>query len=601
MDDHSLLLNAVTYLAAAVIAVPVSKRLGLGSVLGYLIAGVAIGPWVLKLITNVEDILHLSEFGVVLLLFLIGLELNPKRLWQMRRPIVGLGGAQVIITMLAILAIGTAMGFTWQVALIIGMALALSSTAISIQLLKDRNLLRTHAGNSAFSVLLFQDIAVIPMLIVIPILSANGSASADNGALLVAKGTAAIVGVVLLGRYIFRPVFRYIAASNMREIFTAFSLLLVIGISLLMQSVGLSMGLGAFLAGVLLAESEYRHELEINLEPFKGLLMGLFFTAVGMSINFAVLIEQPLLIAVGVLGLLTLKMLILGVLGRIFGINLAENRLFTIVLSQGGEFAFVIFAAAATVNAIPQSLQELLTLVVTISMITSPLLLNLNDRLSKLQPSTAESPLESDLPDEHNEVIIAGFGRFGQVVGRMLMAQGFGITVIEHDPNQIELVRRWGYKVFYGDSTRIEILEAAGADHAKVLVVALDSVEMITETVAQAKARFPKLTIMARSRNRPHTFELMSLGTHVVGRETFGTALEVGSEALRALGYPAYEARRAMLHFRDHDEAALLAQFPHHKDEVALITMAKAARQELEDQFKRDKAAMDKIKEESDW
>ncbi|HAV36018.1 MAG TPA: glutathione-regulated potassium-efflux system protein KefC [Massilia sp.] len=463
--DHSLLTNALIYLAAAVVAVPLAKRLGLGAVLGYLLAGMAIGPWGFGLIREVEDILHFSEFGVVLLLFLIGLELEPERLWSLRRQIFGWGTAQVLLVAGALFGAALLAGIDWRVALIAALGLSLSSTAIALATLGERNLMATPAGQAGFALLLFQDIAAIPMIALVPVLGVAAVDHADGaGWLQAARVGAVILGLVVGGRYLVRPALRIIAKSGMREIFTAFALLLVIAISLLMQWVGMSMALGAFMAGVLLADSEYRHALETDLEPFKGLLLGLFFIAVGMSVDFGVFLSKPWLILGLVLGFLAIKLAVLFALSFRFGIARGQRWLFAFLLSQGGEFAFVVFGAAATARVFAPETGSILVAVVALSMVSTPLLLVLYDKV--LEPRyRGQNRREPDAIDANEgHVIIAGFGRFGQIIGRLLIANRVKLTVLDHDPDQIELLRRFGLKVFYGDATRVDLLHAAGAE-----------------------------------------------------------------------------------------------------------------------------------------
>ncbi|MET0025207.1 MAG: glutathione-regulated potassium-efflux system protein KefC [Sedimenticola sp.] len=583
MADQSLLLNAVTYMGAAVVAVPLAKRLGLGSVLGYLIAGIIIGPWGLGMIDNVEDILHFAEFGVVLLLFLIGLELNPKRLWAMRRPILGMGGMQVGLTILALFAIGRLAGLTTESALIIAMGLSLSSTAIALQTLTEKNLLTTHAGNSAFSVLLFQDIAVIPMLAMIPFL---GGTVTDQGDPLIGalKVIAAIGGIVVLGHYLTRPIFRYIAKTGLREIFTAFTLLLVIGIALLMQLVELSMALGTFLAGVLLAESEYRHELEVEIEPFKGLLLGLFFISVGMSIDFGVLFSNPLLILSLVALLVLVKLTVLWLIASRCKdpIPISQRPLFAFLLCQGGEFAFVIFSAARGSGALEDRLADPLFVIVAISMITTPLLMIIYERyIAPRYVEVGEERQPDRVEEDGNPVIIAGFGRFGRIVGRLLHASRIPTTILDHDPDHIERVREFGYKVYYGDATRSGVLHAAGADKAKLLVLALDDPEAGLQVVDLVQKQFPNLKILARASDISHGFALRDRGVEIFQREILESALLLGEEALKELGYGAYQAKQAAHAFRDHDEELFNTLY----EEGALekrISMQREAKDELE-------------------
>ncbi|MET0012447.1 MAG: glutathione-regulated potassium-efflux system protein KefC [Sedimenticola sp.] len=583
MADQSLLLNAVTYMGAAVVAVPLAKRLGLGSVLGYLIAGIIIGPWGLGMIDNVEDILHFAEFGVVLLLFLIGLELNPKRLWAMRRPILGMGGMQVGLTILALFAIGRLAGLTTESALIIAMGLSLSSTAIALQTLTEKNLLTTHSGNSAFSVLLFQDIAVIPMLAMIPFLGGTVTDQGDplTGAL---KVIAAIAGIVVLGHYLTRPIFRYIAKTGLREIFTAFTLLLVIGIALLMQLVELSMALGTFLAGVLLAESEYRHELEVEIEPFKGLLLGLFFISVGMSIDFGVLFSKPLLILAMVTLLVLVKLAVLWLIASRCKdpIPISQRPLFAFLLCQGGEFAFVIFSAARGAGALEDRLADPLFVIVALSMITTPLLMIIYERyIAPRYVEMGEERQPDRVEEDGNPVIIAGFGRFGRIVGRLLHASRIPTTILDHDPDHIERVREFGYKVYYGDATRSGVLHAAGADKAKLLVLALDDPEAGLQVVDLVQKQFPNLKILARASDISHGFALKDRGVEIFQREILESALLLGEEALKELGYGAYQAKQAAHAFRDHDEELFNTLY----EEGALekrISMQREAKDELE-------------------
>lgn len=588
-----LLLNAVIYLAAAVIAVPLAKRLGLGSVLGYLIAGIVVGPWGLKLITDVDAILHFSEFGVVLLLFVIGLELNPRRLWGMRWPILGLGGGQVVGSTLVLTALGMLLGWSWQVALAAGLSLSLSSTAIALQPLTERNLLGTPGGRSAFSILLFQDIAVIPILALLPLLAQTAVVgSGEPGWIGALKAAAAIAIIVFGGRFLTRPLFRMIAGTGLREIFTAVALLLVMGIALLMQLAGLSMALGTFLAGVLLAESEYRHELESDIEPFKGLLLGLFFTAVGMSVDFGLLFSRPGMVLGLVAGLLLLKAAILVAVAGFARLPSSQIALFAFLLAQGGEFAFVLFGSAAGIGVMDADTVALLTVVVALSMATAPLLVVINDRwIEPRFTRIAERP--QDMPeDEGNPVIVAGFGRFGQIIVRLLYANRIGVTVLDHDPEIIDTLRRFGFKVFYGDATRLDLLEAAGAGKAKVLVIAVDSQDASLALADLARQHFPHLKIIARARDLPHAVELMNRDIPVIERETFHSALLLGEETLRALGQPAYAARKKTLTFRQHNEELLKQIHTHWNEDMdKRITLQQQARARLQQNLEADEKA----------
>jgi glutathione-regulated potassium-efflux system ancillary protein KefC len=597
--EHNLLLNALVYLAAAVIAVPVAKRLGLGAVLGYLLAGIAIGPWGIGLIREVEDILHFSEFGVVLLLFVIGLELEPRRLWALRRSIFGWGTAQVAgVTALLLLAAVLA-GIGWKTALIAALGLSLSSTAIALTTMQERNLIPTPAGQAGFSILLFQDIAAIPMIALVPVLGVPDS-HADAGWIGVLKAVAVIGALVLAGRFLIRPVLRFIARTGMREIFTAFALLLIISIALLMASVGMSMALGAFMAGVLLADSEYRHALETDLEPFKGLLLGLFFIAVGMSVDFGVFLAQPWRIVLMAAAFLAIKLLVLWVLARWFDMRGRQRVLFAFLLSQGGEFAFVVFGAAATARVFSSDIASMLVVVVALSMLATPLLLILYDRV--LEPRwQRRKRREADTIDANEgHVIIAGFGRFGQIVGRLLHANQVPLTMLDHDPDQIDTLRQFGFKVFYGDATRTDLLHAAGAAHARALVLAIDGIEDSLKLAAAVRAEFPDLPILARARNVTHYYELMDLGVTVIERETFESALMLGRRTMEELGFGAYFARQAAMRFREHNLKSVLDVYPYYKDREQYASMARRAREELHAMFERDFVALRADRDEDD-
>ena len=603
MGDHGLLFNAFIYLLAAVVAVPITKRLGFGAVLGYLLAGVVIGPWGFGLIREAKDILHFAEFGVVLLLFAIGLELNPRRLWEMRKPILGLGGAQVVLSAVLLTGIGMMFGLTSSVAVVAAMGLSLSSTAMALQLLTEKNLLPTPAGHSGFSVLLFQDIAVIPMLAVIPLLGINATEATATGfdwiALLQAVGV--ILLIVVGGHFVLRPILRMIAATGLREVFTAFTLLLVIATALLVNMVGMSMALGAFLAGVLLAESEYRHALESDIEPFKGLLLGLFFIAVGMSIDFGILLRDPLLIIGLALGLVVMKMCILYVLGRFYGLPARQLPLFSLVLSQGGEFAFVLFGVAQTSGVFPSAITDTLIVTVALSMITTPLLMVIHDKLIEPRLDRVPATPMDEMEDEGHQVIIAGFGRFGQIVGRLLHANGIDATVLEHDPNHIETLRRFRFKVFYGDACRLDLLRAAGAERAKLLVVAIDEREGALQLVELVRENFPHLQIIARAWDLGHVFELLEKGVHVYERETFEGALRLGEEALKQLGFTAWKAKQAANRFRSHDEETLRELYQHyHEDFDVRIRISADARERLREIMQSDEEHISALADQ-DW
>jgi glutathione-regulated potassium-efflux system ancillary protein KefC len=591
--EYDFLYPFVAYLLAAVLVVPIVQRLGLGGVLGYLAAGICIGPWGLGLVRDVHDILHISELGVVLLLFLIGLELEPKRLWTMRRSIFGGGGLQVATVSLALFVAALAF-FSWQTALVAALGLSLSSTAIALNSFTERNLLATPAGSTGFSILLFQDIAAIPMIAIVPLLGVAAAAQANDipGWLKVLEILGVVALLVLGGRTILRPILRIIANTGMREIFTAFALLLVIGIGLIMHEVGMSMAMGTFIAGVLLADSEYKRALEADLEPFKGLLLGLFFMAVGMTVDFGVLIAHPAMVLALLGGFLGIKLLVLYLLGMRLGVPAKQRALFAILLSQGSEFAFVVFGAAATAKVFTPETSAMLVLVVALSLMSTPLLLILHDKV--LAPRlAARGEREADvIKANEGHVIIAGFGRFGQIVGRLLRANQVPLTVLDHDPDQVELLRRFGMEVFYGDATRLDLLRAARADRARALVVAIDGVEDSLKLVEAAREAFPDLLILARARNVTHYYDLMDRGVHLIERETFESALLLGRRVLQQLGFGAYFAREAAMKFRRHSVDSLHKIYPVYKDQEQLVSMSKQARDELEQMFASDLDAL---------
>ncbi|QNK69364.1 glutathione-regulated potassium-efflux system protein KefC [Variovorax sp. PAMC26660] len=587
------LTSSLIYLSAAVLVVPLSKALGLGSIIGYLVAGIAIGPWGLGLVSSVEDVLHFAEFGVVLMLFLVGLELEPKRLWNLRRPIFGWGAAQVLSCAAVLFAVGWAVGAEWRVALVASLGLALSSTAIALQVFGERNLLKTPSGQAGFSILLFQDVAAIPILALLPLLAgataAEQSISGLDRALEAAKIIGVIAGIILGGRLLLRPLLRWIARSNTPEIFTAAALLLVVAIAALMQLVGLSMALGAFLAGVLLAESEYRRELETDIEPFKGLLLGLFFIAVGMSINFGVLIASPWLMAALVVGFMVVKLVVIYALAKAMGLAYQERPVFTLLLAQGGEFAFVVFQAAGP-DVLPPHITSLLIGAVALSMLLSPLLLVLLDKFVLPRYSRNQGPQLEEISEQQDaKVLICGFGRYGQIVGRMLMSQGLRVTVLDHDADTVEGLRQFGFRVFYGDATRLDLLRTAGAGSAKAIVVAVDDIEQSLEIVDLVKENFPQARIIARARNVTHLFQLRDRGVTDVEREVFESSLRSARSTLEALGWPAHEARESTMRFRQRNIKLSDEIYPHYKDRAKLIAANKEGRQQFEEQMARER------------
>lgn len=604
MEQNSFLFQALVFLAAAVLFVPIAKRLGLGSVLGYLLAGIIIGPFVLGFIGEEgTDIMHYAEFGVVMMLFLIGLELEPPLLWKLRRSIIGLGSLQVILTAIVISAVAMATGLIWQHAVALGLILALSSTAMVMQLLQEKGLTRTVSGQSAFAVLLFQDIAVIPMLALFPLLATLTVARPADGhdvSNWIASTPAwlhgvvvlgSIAAIILLGRLVVRPLLRAVAKTNMREIFTATALLIVVGIAVLMTQVGLSPALGAFLAGVVLANSEYKHELESDIEPFKGLLLGLFFIAVGASIDFNLIAARPGSVLLLVLALLLIKTVVLLVLGKTFRLSTEQNFIFAFSLSQVGEFAFVLFSFALQEGILPQETVSLMIAVVAISMAGTPVVMLLNEKLILPRIGTTEKPArEPDLIEEKNPVIIAGFGHFGNTVGRFLRANNIGATFLDMDSDTVDVLRRMGFKVFYGDASRYDLLYAAGALEARIIIIAIDSQEKRLEMIETVKKHFPHLHILVRAAHRYDAYDQMNAGMLHVYRETLDTSLRMGVDAMTLLGYRAYTAQRLARTFLKHDEANLkkLAAI---RNEEEYITEARNFIEEIERIIQADRGS----------
>ena len=585
--------QAFIYLAASVLMVPLARRLGLGSALGYLLAGVFIGPYVLKLVGEEgQDVMHFAEFGVVLMLFLIGLELKPSILWRLRVPILGLGGSQVILTSLVIGLVAHQFGLSWQASTAIGLTFSLSSTAIVLQTLDEKGWMKSQAGEGSFSVLLFQDMAVIPMLAFLPFLAVNeaiGVVPDPNveaemaGWLQALQVLGVVAGIMIGGRFLIRPLFRWIAKSRTSEILVAAALLLVIGITLAMEYVGLSPALGAFLAGVVLADSEYRHELEANIEPFKGLLLGLFFISVGASIDFGLVAGSPGLILGLVILLIVIKFLILLALGSLFRLKLADNLMFSFILAQGGEFAFLLFSFATQTHVLDTELTNLLIVVVALSMVLTPLMIIVYQRWVRPRfVDCVKAPESEDMEMDENPVIIAGYGRFGQIVSRMLTTDGINATLLDHDASQIELAGRFGNKVFYGDARRLDLLRAAGAEKAQLLIVTFSDREKIVQMVDTVRANFPHLKVLARAYDRPHAYELMEADAHVVIRETLGSALMMGEQALIQLGNTENRAYRIMRLFKEHDEDGLKKMFEVWGDDHQYGLLVRQRQQELE-------------------
>ncbi|ODS15190.1 monovalent cation:proton antiporter-2 (CPA2) family protein [Pseudoalteromonas tetraodonis] len=597
---------ALIYLAAAIVAVPIAKRLGLGSVLGYLIAGILIGPYALGVVGDQTDIMHFAEFGVVMMLFLVGLELQPSRLWKLRHSILGLGGLQVVLTAAVIFAFCYwFFSMHWQTALAIGLMLALSSTAIVLQSLEEKGWLKQEAGQNAFSVLLFQDIAIIPILALLPLLAfaAPSSSKQISDSIIagwpvwqqVGVSVGVIAAIIAGGKYVSAPLFRYIAQTHMREIFTIFALFLVVAISLVMHSIGLSPALGTFLAGVVLAESEFRHELEADIEPFKGLLLGLFFITVGASINFELLFNQFSTVVALVALLIVIKAFILFALAVTFKISSKQKLLFTLALAQGGEFAFVLLSVSTTLSILTPEQTSLVTLVVAVSMLIAPLLLMLYEQIQKRSSSTKP---EFDKPEQINtakHVIIAGYGRFGQIMGRLLHAQGYEITVLDHSPSQIELLRRFGNTVFYGDAARQELLEAAGAHTAQMLVVAIDNPDKTIEIIKLAHKNYPQLKIVARAIDRRHAYQLLNLKVDAFNRETVDSAINLAIESLQLLGNSKEDAERAGKLFRDHDRASVLQLSELWGDDASYGVAVRQRMEDLKQVLQQDKQAQQNL------
>ncbi|MCE4061859.1 glutathione-regulated potassium-efflux system protein KefC [Pandoraea sputorum] len=589
----SWLLASLIYLAAAVIVVPLSRALGLGAIIGYLAAGIAIGPWGLGLVSRVEDVLHFAEFGVVLMLFLVGLELEPRRLWSLRRPIFGWGSAQVIGCAVLLFAAGVALGAPWRIALVAALGLALSSTAIALQVMAERNMLATASGQAGFSILLFQDVAAIPILALLPLLADSVDSHALTGterALEALKIVGVIAAIILGGRLALRPLLRWIANSKTPEIFTAAALLLVVAIATLMQLVGLSMALGAFLAGVLLAESEYRRELETDIEPFKGLLLGLFFIAVGMSIDFGVLMAQPLRMLAVVIGFMALKGIAIYSLSRLMQLPYQERPIFTLLLAQGGEFAFVVFQSAGP-QVLPPAVSSFLIGAVALSMLLSPLLLVAIDKWLLPRYSVKGSPRMEEISEPQSaNVVICGFGRYGQIVGRTLIPQGVSVTVLDHDPDTIESLRQFGFRVFYGDATRLDLLRIAGVANARAVVIAVDDIDQSLEIADLMREHFPDVPVIARARNVGHLFQLRERGVKHIEREVFESSLRSARSVLETLGWPASEAREATMAFRRANLQLTDEMYPSYQDRNKMIATAKEGRRQFEEQMARERA-----------
>jgi glutathione-regulated potassium-efflux system ancillary protein KefC/glutathione-regulated potassium-efflux system protein KefB len=582
-----MLEQILIFLAAAVLVVPLFKKLGLGTVLGYLIAGIIIGPWGLRLVTNVESILHFSQFGVVLLLFIVGLELQPSRLWVLRKQVFGLGTAQLACTTLLIAVPVLFYLQNVTVAFLIGIGAAMSSTAFVIQTLAERNELTSRHGREAFAILLLQDLAVIAILAVMPMFAPHGSAS-EIGWMETLRGLLLIAMMVALGRPLLRHVFRAVVRFGNRDIFTAAALLVVIGTAVIMKSAGLSMPLGAFIAGVLLADSEFRHEIGAQLDPFKGLLLGLFFIAVGMSVNLGLFGTLPFMLLGVVLLMILIKFIALFVISRAAGSSSETARNLSIALAAGGEFAFVIFDLARRYQIIDHHNSEILVLVITLSMILSPVLFLLNDKILSRWSIRHAEPVYDHIDEPGNPVIIFGFGRVGQIISRILHMRGVHFTALESNPSQVDFVRKFGSKIYYGDATRLELLRAAKVGNAKLCVLAINNIETSIKVAEMMRKYYPHIPIYARAHNRLHCYKLMDLKVEVLYRDTFFSSLMLAKDILRGLGVTFLEAERTVNMFREHDEALLKRQHAIYMDERALIESVLKSREELHDLFEAD-------------
>jgi glutathione-regulated potassium-efflux system protein KefB len=598
MTDVTLTQVAL-FLAAAVVAAPLAKLLRVGNVLGYLLVGVLIGPFGLGFVYSVYEVssvLHFAEFGVVLLLFLIGLELRPKRLWAMRAAIFGLGGAQVGITALLLAVIAMGLGLAWPAAIFAGLALSLSSTAFALQVLEEKGELGLRHGRMAFAVLLFQDLVAIPLIALTPLFVVSARGSVQPMEILAAlKAIGVILVVVVVGRYVLDGLIRIIARTRVKEAMTACALLTVVGVTLIMEQAGLSASLGAFIAGVLLADSDYRHEIQADIAPFEGLLLGLFFTAIGMSLNLRLVVDSPNLVLALVVGLLAVKSAVLFLLGRRAGLEAGPSRRLALAIAQGGEFAFVLFTTGAASGVLEQPVAELLSVAVTLSMAATPLLLLIDETLA---PKAAVARAFDAMPENDGHVVIAGFGRVGQIVARILLAKKIPFTALDSDPHHVDTVRKFGARAFYGDASRPEILDAAQTDKARAFVLAIDNVEASLRTAQMVRQRYPHVPIYARSRHRRHTHQLMDLGIRVIRRETFLSSLDLTREVLRGLGLSERDVRFAVDTFMATDRKRLYEDYKHYTDLEKLQERAKSHTQELEGIFAQDAAEQAKAAKE---
>jgi glutathione-regulated potassium-efflux system ancillary protein KefC len=595
---QSILFEIFIFLAVACIVVPIFSYFKLGAVLGYLVAGLIIGPCILGVIANSKEVMHFAEFGVVMMMFVIGLELEPSSLWRLKKVIIGFGSAQMLITTAILCILGCLLGFSWKISLASGMALALSSTALVLQMLNEKKLLNTPIGETSFSILLFQDLAVIPILIVLPLLTLashqpkiDSANSVQNlpGYMQTLVAILVITAVILSGHYLSHYLFRMIAKTKLREIFTALSLALILGITLLMLMVGISPALGAFIAGLVLANSAYRKTLETDIEPFKGLLLGLFFMSVGMGIDLTLLYSKWFSILLAVIGLMMIKALIIWALGRRFGMLSVHALGCALALSQGGEFAFVLFQLADNLAILSEYNVHFLTLVVALSIATTPFLMFWYQRYIIPRFMSVLPQQSADNMNTTHPIIIAGFGRFGQIIGRFMSAQGISLTVLENNPDQIDLIRKFGFKAYYGDATRLDILRLAGAEKAKLLIIAVDGVEASLEIASIMRHEFPDVTLFARARNRDHAYNLHKIGVYYFKRELFDSSLEMAQKVMIWLGHDADAIKIKAKQFAEHDENHLLNSFQFFEDESRLINFAKTGTEELKHILQIDK------------
>ena len=586
--DSSMMLDATIFLGAAVILIPLAKRFGIATVLGYLFTGLLLGPSFLKVAGNPDDLLHFSEFGVVLLLFIIGLELQPSRLWALRQQIFVLGGLQVIVTGVVLMLLSWYfLDIRLSNSFVIGFGLALSSTAFVLQLLGEKKQLATTHGQQAFTILLFQDIAVIPLLAALPFLS--GAQEQNYDWIYFAKVISIFAGMIFVSRFVVRPFFKFVASSNATELLTATALFIVLGVSLLMNYIGLSMALGAFLTGVLLADSEYRHELEASIEPFKGLLLGLFFMSVGMLTNVKLIVAKPFLIIGLAVLLMLIKFVVLTIIARLMGNKNESSIRLGVTLAQGGEFAFVLFSVATAQHLLTREQQNILNLVVTVSMAMTPLAFLLLEKIGDPIFAKAKPSKEYDkIPNHEHAVVIAGFGRVGQIIGRVLRMHNIEFTAIEKSANQVDFVRKFGNQVYYGNPKNPEILRAAGLENAKVFIIAIGDIELSETVAAYAVRNYPHLTILARAKNREHYYRLRDVGVKYIWRETYLTSLDMSRETLEILGMDPKTARKTVQMFRDYDDALIERQRAIYQDEAEMIASAQSAIQELESLFDSD-------------